>query len=231
MAKYCIINIRNKKIIDKIEYYGYNCISTEKSTDVSQPISLHADVLYLKTENKEIYVSECQKNNINFLKSLGYRVNTVKLLPGYKDECKLNTVVTDNMILCNPKTSTDISKFKNNKIIVYTNQGYTRCSTVVIDNDNFITEDVNIYQALSSQGKNCLQIEKGQVRLEGYDYGFIGGASVFLKEENTLLFFGDITIHSDYFRIKSFCESISVKFDYVQGIKLEDLGSAITLNI
>ena len=64
MKKYCIVDTTNKDIVKKLEEYGYTCISTEKSADVSQPISLHADVLYLKVDNKTIYVSECQKNNI-----------------------------------------------------------------------------------------------------------------------------------------------------------------------
>ena len=111
MKKYCIVDTTNKDIVKKLEEYGYTCISTEKSADVSQPISLHADVLYLKVDNKTIYVSECQKNNIKLLKSLGYDVRTVKLSPGYKTESKLNIVVTDDMILCNPKTSIDVSEF------------------------------------------------------------------------------------------------------------------------
>jgi len=226
MEKYCIINTTNKEITAKLEEYGYKCIPTEKSTDVSGPISLHADVLYLKTDDKTIYVSECQKNNIELLKKLGYTVHTVKLSPGYKTECKLNMVITDDIILCNPKTCMDLSEVKGNRKIIPVNQGYTKCSTIVIDNDNFITEDKSIYNALTQNGKNCLLIEKGHVKLEGYEYGFIGGASVYLEKEKTLLFFGDISKHLNYSDINNFCLINNIKIDYIKNTDVFDLGGA-----
>lgn len=226
MEKYCIINTTNKEIAAKLEEYGYKCIPTEKSTDVSGPISLHADVLYLKTDDKTIYVSECQKNNIELLKKLGYTVHTVKLSPGYKTECKLNMVITDDIILCNPKTCMDLSEVKGNRKIIPVNQGYTKCSTIVIDNDNFITEDKSIYNALTQNGKNCLLIEKGHVKLEGYEYGFIGGASVYLEKEKTLLFFGDISKHLNYSDINNFCLINNIKIDYIKNTDVFDLGGA-----
>ena len=97
--KFCIINTENPIITDKLKEYGYICIATEKSANVSDPISRHADVLYLKTGNKEIYVSDCQKNNIQLLIDIGYSVTEVTLSPGYKTESKLNMIVTDDVII------------------------------------------------------------------------------------------------------------------------------------
>ena len=229
MKKYCIVDTTNKDIVKKLEEYGYTCISTEKSADVSQPISLHADVLYLKVDNKTIYVSECQKNNIKLLKSLGYDVRTVKLSPGYKTESKLNIVVTDDMILCNPKTSIDVSEFAGDRKIVYTNQGYTKCSTVVLGNNSFITEDESIYKSLTSEGKNCLLIEKGHIRLDGYGYGFIGGASGHFEDINTILFTGDVRKHCDYLNIKEFCHNRNTVVDCINAAALSDIGGIILL--
>ena len=75
--------------------------------------------------------------------------------------------------------------------------------------------------------KQVLLIKKGYVSLDGYDYGFIGGASVYIKDKKTLLFFGDITAHPDYSAIKDFCERKGVKIDYIKGIKLTDIGGAV----
>lgn len=229
MKKYCIINISNDEVINKLESYGYNCISTEESPDVSTPINLHADVLYLKTGERTLYVSECQKNNIDFLKHIGYDIEVVKLSKGYKTECRLNIVVTDDIILCNSKTCIDITTIQNNRNIIFTNQGYTKCSTVVIDNDSFITEDESIYNSLVSSGKNCLLIKKGYVNLKGYNYGFIGGASIYLKEERKLLFAGNIKNHISYNEIEKFCNNINVAIDYIDTINLTDIGGAVIL--
>ena len=229
MKKYCIVNTSNKQIVKKLEEYGYTCIPTEKSADVSEPISLHADVLYLKTGDKTIYVSECQKNNIELLKQLGYTVKTVKLSPGYKTECKLNLVITDDLILCNPKTCMDISEIKGNRQVIYTNQGYTKCSTVVIGNDNFITEDEGIYHVLTKAGKNCLLIEKGHVHLDGYKYGFIGGASAYLEDKKTLVVFGEFDVYFDFKKIVEFCKNTGSNMDYINRFNLLDGGGVMII--
>ncbi len=227
--KYCIIDTENKIITDKLKEYGYTCIATEKSANVSDPISQHADVLYLKTGNKEIYVSDCQKNNIQLLKKFGYSVREVSLSPGYKTESKLNMVVTDRTIICNPDTCIEFDSFVTDKEVIQVKQGYTKCSTIVLSDNDFITEDDGICNVLKSAGKNCLLIEKGFVKLDGYDYGFIGGASVFIKNENTILFFGEIVQHKDYIKIKNFCDSLWINIDYINNMKLSDIGGCVII--
>ena len=228
MKKYCVVNFENKQVINKLENYGYVCIPTEKSADVSEPISLHADVLYLKISDTEIYVSECQKNNIVFLEQSDYTVTPVELAPGYKTECKLNLVVTENTVVYNPKTSVDVEMFNTDKRRLAVNQGYTKCATVVMG-ESFITEDDGIYKALEQTGKKCLLIKKGYVKLDGYDYGFIGGASAFIDEKSAILFFGDITKHPDYLKIKCFCNSNNITIDYISEIQLTDIGGIVKL--
>ena len=227
--KYCIINTENKIILDKIKKYGFTCISTEKSDNVSEPISLHADVLYLKTGDKEVYVSDCQKNNIQVLKYLGYSVKEVSLSPGYKTESKLNMIVGDSTIICNPDTCIKYESFITGKKVILIKQGYTKCSTIVISDNDFITEDEGICKTLKSAGKNCLLIKKGFVSLKGYNYGFIGGASVFFENYKTLLFIGDITKHPDYNEIKVFCTNINIKIDWIDEISLTDIGGIVNL--
>lgn len=225
MAGYCIINTENRIFAQRVEEYGYRCIGTIPSLCVSTPVSRHADVLYLKTDDNVLYISECQKENVSIATENGYTVKTVQLSPEYATECRLNMVVVEDIVLCNPKTCMDIGMF-GNKTIIRTNQGYTRCSTVVME-DGFITEDENIYKALTACGKQVLLIKKGYVSLEGYDYGFIGGASVYMKDKKILLFFGDISIHPDYLAIKDFCGRNGVKTDYIKDIKLTDIGGAV----
>ena len=78
-------------------------------------------------------------------------------------------------------------------------------------------------------GKNCLLIEKGFVKLDGYDYGFIGGASMFLENHSTLIFTGDITKHPNYNILKDFCNSINIEIDWINEIQLTDIGGMIHL--
>ena len=217
------------KIINKLEEYGYTCITTEKSENVSEPVSFHADMLYLKVSENRLLVSSCQKDNILYLKQLGYTVDTVELSPGYKTECKLNVIVAENTVILNPKTAVSTEELFKDKQIINVKQGYTKCSTVVIDDNNFITEDKGIYSSLISSDKNCLLIDKGHIKLEGYEYGFIGGASAYIPDSNTLLFFGDIKQHPDYNSINKFCSAVKINLDYMPEEKLTDIGGVILL--
>ncbi len=230
MEKYCIINIDNKYAAEKISSYGYKCIATEKTDSISEYIAGHADVLYLKINDKMLYVSSCQNKNINILEQMGVTVKKIELSKGYKTESKLNLVLCSDMILYNPKTSVDISGLDKNKNLICTKQGYTKCSTIVVD-EGFITEDENIYKKLIDANRKCLIIKKGFVNLYGYDYGFIGGASIFLREEKILLFFGDIRKHPDFKAICDFCSEINVKVDYIKNMELTDIGGGITLEL
>lgn len=224
---YCIINTQFKPVTDRLNEYGYNIISVEPSDNVSKPISMHADVLYLKTDINTLLISDCQKNNIRLLSEAGYSITTVKLKPGYKTECKLNMVITGKTIICNPDICMNLSF--NNTEIIKVKQGYTKCSTIVLPEENYITEDEGIYEALKNAGKNCLLIEKGYVKLEGYNYGFIGGASAYLSENKTLLFFGNIKQHPNYKEITEFCHRLKIYVDYIENMSLTDIGGIIKL--
>lgn len=226
--KYCIVNFENKKIISILKSYGYVCIPTIKSNKVSEPISCHADVLYLKTSSNQLYISKCQCDNYQLLKEIGYNIYNIDLNVGYKNESKLNIVITNSMIMCNPKTCTDIDSFKSGKKIIYVKQGYTKCSTVIINNNCFITEDESIYKSLIKLKYECLLIDKGYVRLDGYNYGFIGGASAVLDNE-ILLFFGDISKHPQYNLIREFCDKNKIKVQYIEDMPLTDIGGIIEL--
>lgn len=224
----CIVNNEDRYIADKLQAYGLEILPTETSYNVSNPISRHADVLYLNTDTA-IYVSDCQKNNIEFLKSRGYNIKSVKLKAGYKTECMLNVVVSDNLIVANSKVCNPDILLSANKKFINVNQGYTKCSTVVLSKDNFITEDIGIYKAVKAGEKNCLLIEKGHVQLNGYDYGFIGGAAAVLNNHNTILFFGNIKKHPQYDKIKEFCNNLNYDIDYIENIPLQDIGGVVII--
>ena len=106
---------------------------------------------------------------------------------------------------------------KRNISVINVNQGYAKCSCTVCD-DGVITADDSIYDALIKNDVRALKITPGHVKLSGYDYGFIGGASGIVLEK--LTFFGDISKHPDFLKIKAFCD-----FDYFCDFELTDIGT------
>jgi len=73
-----------------------------------------------------------------------------------------------------------------------------------------------------------LLIEKGSVHINKYDYGFIGGCCG-LIDKNTLLFNGDLLLHSDFDKIKKFLYDNNVNFIDIKGKRLTDIGSIIPI--
>ena len=118
---------------------------------------------------------------------------------------------------------------KNNGIkTVNVNQGYARCSTLIVAQNAAITADKSIEKALKSNGAEALLISEGNIRLEGFDYGFIGGASC--TDEKTVYFFGNVKKHPDYEKIKAFCDRYNSNIEILcEDEPLTDIGGAVLI--
>ena len=113
--------------------------------------------------------------------------------------------------------------------IVDVKQGYTRCSTAVIGKNSAITADSTIYNALTKNGIDVLKIDSGSIRLDGYDYGFIGGACTMI-DDGTVAFFGDIKTHPNFRKIERFCIIHNVKIiNLAENKPLTDVGGAVKI--
>lgn len=225
--KECIINFEDNETVNEMQKRGYICHPVIKSACVSPPISCHSDVLYRKVNNKKIIVSSCQKENLPYLEQNKYEVEFIdNLKPGYATESYLNFVINEKYLIHNPKTSLFLPKEKRTEIIV--KQGYTGCSVVCVDENAYITDDDGIFSALTSSGIDCLKIKKGNIQLKGYDYGFIGGASVKLSNSE-ILFFGDIPDRDEKRKVEEFLFRYDVKASFIAGKGLTDIGSALVL--
>lgn len=87
--------------------------------------------------------------------------------------------------------------------LVDVKQGYSKCSVCIVDDSSIITYDESIATAAQSSGLQVLKITPGHIRLDGYDAGFIGGASGLCGD--TVYFCGNVDIHPDAPKIRKFC--------------------------
>ena len=109
---------------------------------------------------------------------------------------------------------------------INTKQGYTKCSLCIVDKNSVITEDQGLSETLINNGINVLKIQPGEVGLNNFEYGFIGGASGEISPRK-LAFFGDIskTVYSD--KVISFIKDRDVDIIYLSQTKLHDYGSLL----
>ena len=204
----------NEILIRYLEEKGISPILVGPIPYVDIPINSHPDIIYCKLNDNEVFVGD-----ENLLSSK------------YPGDIRYNACSTGKYFIHNLKY-TDEKLIKRAKDLglklIDVKQGYTKCSIVAIDEDSVITYDEGICKALKSEGLNVLLINPGNVKLEGYDTGFIGGASG--KIEDEIVFNGNLRLHPDFDRIEKFISNRGLKLKYFTEYELTDIGSIIVTN-
>ncbi len=110
---------------------------------------------------------------------------------------------------------------------VAVNQGYARCSTLIVDVSSIITADMTIHNGALSCGLSSLLISPGHIDLPGYGYGFIGGAMGTC--DDIVLCSGTLSHHPDYGAITDFIQSRGKKIVPLGTSRAVDLGTIFVL--
>lgn len=109
--------------------------------------------------------------------------------------------------------------------VISVKQGYTKCNLVVVDDQSVITSDTGLEKALKPYGIDVLLISQGHIKLTGFPYGFLGGASGRVGKE--IIFHGNLSAHPDFDKIVGFIENRGLFVKYFEDFPLEDIGSII----
>ena len=123
-------------------------------------------------------------------------------------------------------TDRTILEYSENINFINVAQGYSKCSVAVIAENAIITDDDSILVAAINNNIDVLKISKGGIRLNGFDYGFFGGA-VGLIDCDTLVITGNVEKHVDYEKIFEFCAGYGVKLYNLSDEEPVDIGSII----
>jgi hypothetical protein len=96
-----------------------------------------------------------------------------------------------------------------------------------VDDNALITSDNAIANAAEKLGISVLKISPGGIELEGFDYGFIGGASITLND--AVAFTGAISNDCDRIRIEEFIAGRGKSTIYLTGCQAFDIGGAVVI--
>ena len=107
-------------------------------------------------------------------------------------------------------------------------QGYARCSVCLVGEHAMVTDDFGIYQVAIRCGLDALLLEKGDIRLTGHPFGFIGGASAMIAPD-TIAFFGDLSTHRNCAEISAFLQKHSTQYVDIPGYPLTDVGGIVAI--
>lgn len=223
-----IDDIALKSVFDEL---SIKVVDVVENPRLDAPVSRHADILanYI---GKTMFLSDKTQNELcSFIENVGGKYIVIdNICSPYPKDCMLNFADIGDYIICNKSILTEnIVDLLPPKKIIDVKQGYSKCSVCICKRNTIITDDISIYNAVFRYDDiKSLLVEKGSVRINKYDYGFIGGCCG-LVDENVLLFNGDLSTHSDFDKIKNFLYDNGVKYIDIKGKPLTDIGSIIPI--
>lgn len=213
---------------------GIKAIALPKYEKLDDPVSSHADMLVCVLEDHIFFYSDYyDKNKEIFKKISGYKIVLVEkeCKSKYPNDIGLNVLVIGKKIFCNVKnTASEILALakKDNYEIIDVKQGYSACSTMVLDENHAITGDNGMCKVLINSGIETLLIDPKEIRLDGYNHGFVGG-SVGVLDKNAY-FFGEIKALSDGEKMIKFLKKTGIEEKYISKNQLFDFGGIKFLN-
>ncbi len=223
----------DKGTISTLEVMGIKTITPPIAKYLPKAINYHADMSLVHLGDNVVLCSEFNADFHEYL--MACKVSPTYLLDKlgqtYPYDVLLNVCFLGNKLICNSKTcDASIVTYARNKgyEVIDVNQGYTKCSIAVVDENSIITSDKGIAKECEKYDIHCLLITPGQIELEGYEYGFIGGCCGKIAKDK-LFFAGDISLHSDADKINEFLRSKNVKPICIKNKQLVDIGGILPI--
>ena len=223
-----------EKAIEQLNKYGHKTVFLPPSVALPHPMSTHPDMLVFIGFGALIVHRDYYEENRDIVDAIAKHGGCRLILSDeeigkeYPRDAIFNAAVVGNVLLCNTKF---ISKYilelakKNGASIIHVNQGYTKCSTLIVGENDIITADRGIHRAARETGINSLLIGAGNVSLDPYEYGFIGGATGTFK--NKVFFCGDLGEHPDKQKIVEFISACGKECVFLPVERLSDTGSIL----
>jgi hypothetical protein len=217
----------SEKIVKNLHSAGFKTIPAPLTGLVAPPLSGHPDIqMFLHGDNLFVH----PEIDLLFLRVVEGYVNIIQcqtpLNNVYPGDIAYNIAYTGGFAIHRIKSIEQkiLEYFRQNNIeIIETKQGYSKCSTMIVDDQSIVTSDRSIHSAAEKAGLDALLISPGHIDLPGYSYGFIGGASG--KFLNRIYLTGSIDGHPDCGRIIEFISSKGCGINILSDERILDGGS------
>lgn len=213
----------NDEIVENLRKRDYRPVLLPPSKLLDTPVASHADMLLHRLDDKLLVCEYYYNENKELFDDENVILTDEKHGKNYPDDIIFNAFVYKNTLVGKiEKLSKYIRKHCESLKCVNVKQGYAKCSCIVTP-DFCITADKNIFNKLYNLGCSC--VSEGGVELDGYNYGFLGGASFY--DDGKMFFFGDLYAHKDGKIIAELLKSRGIETNCLTSGTLKDLGGAI----
>ncbi|MBQ8545529.1 MAG: hypothetical protein IJ437_01150 [Clostridia bacterium] len=204
-------------------------ISLPPYDKLDAPVSSHADMLMCVIDNNIFFYKDYYQKNSVLFKGVSEKYNVIltekECKSDYPYDIGLNVLVIGKKIFCNKKhTAKEILDYANTSgyEIIDVKQGYSACSTLVINDNCAITGDKGMQKALEKECIKTTLISPNKIALNGYNHGFIGG-SVGVSQ-NKLYFFGEVENIDEFAQIFSILKREKCEYIPIFSGKVCDFG-------
>lgn len=235
MIKALVDNRIDAKIEKSLLEKGFEIIKLPPFDRLQPPVSAHPDMLlhvargrlichkdYFVTARKEL-TRAAEQSGLSIV--LTYE----RVDKEYPNDILFNAAAVGDKLICKSEhTSARVKELYPEQSIINVKQGYAKCSTCVVGSNAIITADVSIADAAERRGIDVLRVSAEGVSLDGYNIGFIGGASGLCGD--SLYFCGNIELHPDGEGIKAFCEAHGVRAVSLSDEPLYDYGTLMFID-
>ncbi len=233
-VKVAIVDNRIGEYADKLRDLGVELIFTKTVDYLDDAVSSHPDMQICHLGNEkfcalgsvaEYYVREISKyGSIAHCEKINKREGFACKLE-YPRDCSTNVALTSTWAI-GLKGNVILEELRQNKI--YTRQGYSKCSTVIVADGAIITADESIAKSAGNFGIDVCIVSNNAIRLRGYKNGFIGGCAGKISKDK-LVFYGSLEKYEHGDKIKTFCEKYDVECISLGRGPLEDYGSFLPI--
>ena len=236
----CTALIYGEKYADKLDKslnsLDISGILLPDNPDIDARLSGHADLSILHTGGKQMFLAPYLRGSASESQLLRMGANIrfpeITQREHYPQDAQLNLCIAgDHYIYSNKTAAEEIVDY----LTIYSRlrgvscrQGYSRCCVCVVDEHSVITADTGIAAAAKEAGMDVLLIRPGSIFLDGFDYGFIGGAS-FKIAADKLAFTGHLRNHPDEGKILRFLDAHGVAPVYLTQNPAFDIGTAVPI--
>lgn len=197
----------------KMKLSNYGELMELETSGITYPaISGHPDIFFTLVDDQLIiapnlpqkYFPELQNRNINYITGLNPVGQQYPKTAGY------NAVVTNKYLVHKLNiTDTSITEVAGQKLSIDVNQGYTRCNTIFLNDENAITSDCGIKEQLEKSGVKTLFVNPSGIQLPAFSHGFFGGCCGLFK--NRLFVIGNLNKYHEGDKLKSFLEPLRIE--------------------
>lgn len=209
---------------EKLKKYG-RVVRTKANARVLRGLDTHPDILVHPLHSGEIVVD---RDNLDYYKEI---FKDKKVIPShsslsakYPSDIHLNAFTFKKIFIHNLKHTDQVILYYYKRAgyeLVNIKQGYTKCSCLVTE-DFIITSDGGIYESLRDLIP-VYKIDHGQIKLQNFNYGFIGGATGVLGKK--IFFTGDFSHHSSHEEILKIISNYDYEIEILSDDTIEDFGS------